>query len=348
MNDPVSFEYFYAQSCNDIVQERFSPELKYEIALRLSALHLLQHALSTNAMTSNGTKVNLKQIEKSVTLKPFLPYTLMETMKSKELHKILNHYLKQNAIQLCPPGQKTLTSLQAKVHYLRIISELPSYGAKIFAMNIRESIIESALLVSRKYGLSHVTGMRNSLPVTLARIEDITAIKLTQVDDYAATGMISIEIHLRNISAGEVPFLRFSLEERDTEELVLTLKGYHRLMMSHDSVTQQPTPTSTQPVHPALHSSPGQHPHPPLMTPIDSAVTSSTTTTVASGYRDLPVLREMMVDDADQSERYYQQQHLYQQNHRNSMLVPSSCMRVHGKSLVSLVINSIGLSLKGC
>lgn len=298
LNDPVSFEYFYAQSCNDIVQERFSPELKYEIALRLSALHLLQHALSTAAMTSNGTKVNLKQVEKSVTLKPFLPYTLMETMKSKELHKLLNHYLKQNAIQLCPPGQKSLTSLQAKVHYLRIISELPSYGAKIFPMNIRESVIESALLISRKYGLSHVTGMRNSLPVTLARIEDITGIKLTTLDDYAATGMTTIEIHLRNISAGEVPFLRFSLEEKDAEELVLTLKGYHRLM-SHDSPSSSLLQSQTSEIQ-------VQHPHPPpLLDVVSGSVTGSTSTsssslpatsTTASGYKELPVFREMLVE----------------------------------------------------
>lgn len=225
----MTFEYFYNQCCNDIVQERFSPELKYEIALRLSALHILQHALSTGAMTNNGTKVNLKLIEKDITLKPFLPYTLVETMKSKELHKLLNHYLKQNQVQLCPSGQKTLTILQTKVHYLRIISELPSYGAKVFPMNIRESIIESALLISRKFGLSHVTGLRNSLPVTLARIEDITSVKLSS--HHELCNSVSVEVHLKNIS-GEVPFLRFALEERDAEELVLTLQGYHRLLMS--------------------------------------------------------------------------------------------------------------------
>jgi hypothetical protein len=304
-------------------------------------------------MTSQGTKVNLKIIEKTVTLKPFLPYTLMETMKSKELHKLLNHYLKQNAIQLCPPGQKTLTSLQAKVHYLRIISELPSYGAKVFAMNIRESMIESALLISRKYGLSHVTGLRNSLPVTLARIEDITAIKLTQTDDYAATGMISIEIHLRNISAGEVPFLRFSLEERDAEELVLTLKGYHRLMLSHDSLTTSvTTPTQTSLVlqgSTVTTSTPQlqiQHPHPPpLMTPSLDSIKSSVPLP-ASGYKDLPVMREMMVEAVNSEQRYHlqQQQQLYQQNHRNSMLAVNSIRCLHGKSL-SITLFCISLFL---
>ena len=45
----------------------------------------------------------------------FVPLTLLESMKRKELHKLLNHFLKQNQ-QLCPSGQKTLTALQAKVN----------------------------------------------------------------------------------------------------------------------------------------------------------------------------------------------------------------------------------------
>lgn len=227
-SDPVSFEYFYSQSCNDIVQERFAPELKYEIALRLSALHLLQHAIATGMVTHTNSKVNVKAIEKEFTLKQFVPYTLVETMKSKELHKLLNHYLKQNQVQLCPASQKTLTALEAKVHYLRIISELPSYGAKIFPMNIRESILESAILVSRKLGLGHVTALRNSMPVTLAQIEDIVSIRITSHEDLCT---VAVEIHLRDASGG-LPFLSFALEEKDADELALTLSGYHRLIVS--------------------------------------------------------------------------------------------------------------------
>ena len=243
VTDPVSFEYFYAQSCNDIVQERFAPELKYEIALRLSALHLLQHALTTGMVTNASSKVNVKAIEKEFTLKPFVPYTLVETMKSKELHKLLNHYLKQNQLQLCPPAQKTLTALDAKVHYLKLISELPSYGAKIFPMNIRESILESAILVSRKLGLSHVTALRNSMPVSLARIEDIVSIRITSHEDLCT---VAVEIHLKDASGG-LPFLSFALEEKDADELALTLQGYHRIILSESTSTSSSTSQSQQP-----------------------------------------------------------------------------------------------------
>jgi hypothetical protein len=54
---PIAFCHF--QCCNDVVQERYAPELKYDIALRLAALHIHQHAISNN-MTS---KVTVKAIE---------------------------------------------------------------------------------------------------------------------------------------------------------------------------------------------------------------------------------------------------------------------------------------------
>ena len=54
--DSVAFEYLYVQCCNDVVQERFAPELKYELALRLAALHIHQHAVSSGLNSGNKVK----------------------------------------------------------------------------------------------------------------------------------------------------------------------------------------------------------------------------------------------------------------------------------------------------
>ena len=53
----ICFSLF--QCCNDVVQERYAPELKYDIALRLAALHIHQHAISNNM----AGKVTVKAIE---------------------------------------------------------------------------------------------------------------------------------------------------------------------------------------------------------------------------------------------------------------------------------------------
>ena len=48
-----------------MVHERFAPELKYEIALRLAALHIHQHVVSAAAaaaQTANGSAAAASQI----------------------------------------------------------------------------------------------------------------------------------------------------------------------------------------------------------------------------------------------------------------------------------------------
>lgn len=47
------------QSCNDVVQERFGPELKYDIALRLAALQMYIATVTTK----QTQKISLKYIE---------------------------------------------------------------------------------------------------------------------------------------------------------------------------------------------------------------------------------------------------------------------------------------------
>lgn len=48
------------QCCNDVNQERFAPELQPELALRLAALHMHQHALANNFAPA---KLTVKLVE---------------------------------------------------------------------------------------------------------------------------------------------------------------------------------------------------------------------------------------------------------------------------------------------
>lgn len=48
-----------SQSCNDVVQERFGPELKYDVALRLAALQMYIATVTTK----QTQKISLKYIE---------------------------------------------------------------------------------------------------------------------------------------------------------------------------------------------------------------------------------------------------------------------------------------------
>lgn len=94
-------------------------------------------------------------------LERFVPASLLETMKRKEIRKLVGHFLKLHA-SMAGPG-KQLTALQAKLHYLDIVSQLPSYGAKCFSAGPRGDAMERVILVSPKFGISQITGTRNSV-----------------------------------------------------------------------------------------------------------------------------------------------------------------------------------------
>ncbi|XP_045121311.1 uncharacterized protein LOC123510326 isoform X6 [Portunus trituberculatus] len=222
--DSMAFEYLYLQCCNDVIQERFSPELKYDVALRLAALHIQQHALSNNM----SSKVSVKNIERDCGLERFVPASLVDSMKRKELRKLLSHFLKINS-SLTTPGQKQLTALQAKLHYLKIISDLPSYGAKCFSTNMKDTNMETVVLVSPRFGISQITGIRNSMPEPLCEIEQVTAVRVSREDELS----YRVELSLKDPDKEN---LLLSLEERDAEELVLVLQGYYRLL------TENPLP----------------------------------------------------------------------------------------------------------
>jgi hypothetical protein len=94
-------------------------------------------------------------------LERFVPTSLIDGMKRKELRRLVSHFLKLNS-QMTGSSTKVLTQLQTKIHYLDIISALPSYGAKCFSTNQRDGI-ERVLLVSHKFGLSQIAGTKNSV-----------------------------------------------------------------------------------------------------------------------------------------------------------------------------------------
>ncbi|KAH8369385.1 hypothetical protein KR009_009257 [Drosophila setifemur] len=215
--DLHALDYLYMQCCNDVNQERFAPELQPELALRLAALHMHQHALANNFAPA---KLTVKLVEREFGLERFVPVSLFEGMKRKELRRLISHFLKLNA-EMTGSSSKVLTQLQAKLHYLDIIASLPSYGAKCFSTNQREGV-ERVLLVSPRFGLSQISSARNSVqPQPISAIEDFTHVVVNREDDVAC----SVSIFMLGDRA-----VKFIMEDRDACEFSLVLGGYYRLL----------------------------------------------------------------------------------------------------------------------
>ncbi|XP_061395069.1 uncharacterized protein LOC133330674 [Musca vetustissima] len=214
--DLNALDYLYMQCCNDVSQERFAPELQPDVALRLAALHMHQHALANGVHPS---KLTVKVVEREFGLERFLPATLSEGMKRKELRRLISHFLKMNA-EMTGSSGKVLTQLQAKLHYLDIIASLPSYGAKCFSTNQREGV-ERVLLVSPRFGLSQISSARNSVPQAISSIEDFSHVVVVREDDVTC----SVSVYMQGDR-----FVKFFMEDRDACEFSLCLAGYYRLM----------------------------------------------------------------------------------------------------------------------
>ncbi|KAK4883249.1 hypothetical protein RN001_006568 [Aquatica leii] len=223
--DLAALDYLYTQCCNDVTQERFAPELQYDTALRLAALHIYQHALSNNI---SAAKLTVKTVERDFGLERFVPASLLENMKRKEIHKVLAHFLKLHA-SMAGPG-KQLTVLQAKLHYLDLISQLPSYGAKCFSAGPRADALERVILVSPKFGLSQIIGTRNSVPLPIANLEDIRRVEVRNDDELSRAVLIKLQ---------NERIITITLEERDACELVLVLKGYFKLITGQNLPVEQ-------------------------------------------------------------------------------------------------------------
>ncbi|XP_050308771.1 FERM and PDZ domain-containing protein 4 [Anthonomus grandis grandis] len=225
--DLNGLDYLFNQCCNDVIQERFSPELQYDTALRLAALHMYHHALANN-MQAN--KLTVKIVEKEFGLERFIPASVLDNLKPKEIRKILGHFLKLHS-NMTGSG-KQLTSLQVKLHYLDITSQLPSYGAKCFSAGPKGDTMEKVILVSPKFGISQITGHRNSVfqPVPLANIEDMRKIEVRTNDE--VTRLVFITLKSDKI-------LEITLDEKDAVELVLILRGYYRLITEQELPVDQ-------------------------------------------------------------------------------------------------------------
>jgi hypothetical protein len=76
--------------------------LRYIRYSRLASLHMYQHALAANGP---GSKVTVKMVEKEYGLERFVPLSLADSMKKKEMQKLLGHFLKLNS-NLLGPGKQ--------------------------------------------------------------------------------------------------------------------------------------------------------------------------------------------------------------------------------------------------
>ncbi|XP_072914276.1 FERM and PDZ domain-containing protein 3 isoform X2 [Hemitrygon akajei] len=215
--DPVAFDYLYAQSCSDVMKERFSGDLAENIMLKLTALHI--YITVSSARTNQ--KITLRNVEKEWGLELFLPPSLLMYMKEKHARKILSHHLK--ATQAPGPLGKKISTVQAKLQYLRILNELPLYPGGLFnsvVLDAKQS--EMTLLVGPQHGISHVIDLKTNLTTILAEFGRVNRIQLFKEKENVARVELTIS---------ETKPIVLLMESTEAVNFACLIAGYYRLFI---------------------------------------------------------------------------------------------------------------------
>ncbi|TWW55068.1 FERM and PDZ domain-containing protein 3 [Takifugu flavidus] len=185
--DPAAFEYLYIQSRNDVIKERFSMDWKSDIMLRLAALHIY----ITVSSARPNQKISLKHVEKEWGLEPFLPLTLLPTVKEKNVCKTLSQLLK--TYQHPPPSG-----------------------------NKDEKQSATTLLVGPRHGISHVIDLKNNLTTVLAEFSRVAKIQLYR----ESQGVARVELTIH-----EAKPLVLLMEWPDASNFACLISGYYKLFV---------------------------------------------------------------------------------------------------------------------
>ncbi|XP_004590228.2 FERM and PDZ domain-containing protein 3 [Ochotona princeps] len=234
--DPAAFEYLYIQSRNDVIRERFGMDPKPEMLLGLAALHIY----ITVSATRPSQKISLKNVEKEWGLEPFLPPSLLQGIKEKNLRKSLSQQLK--AHQTYPSSGSKGSAVQAKLQYLRILNELPTFTGVLFnTVGLDEKQSATTLLVGPRHGISHVIDLKTNLTTVLSEFSKISKIQLFRENQ----GVARVETSIMDAKP-----LVLLMEWPEATNFACLIAGYCRLLLdSRKMVFSRP---ASQPLPPPM------------------------------------------------------------------------------------------------
>lgn len=288
--DRNTFEYFYQQCCNDIVNERVTPEIKSDTSIRLASLQIYEYVLTNRIkqqeelqLVGNGKnmkqvtninqlykQINIKELDQQYGLEHFLPASVYELVKRKELIRLLKHSMKLNqqlfnlnpnninsmmdlesninmghgcyettsvtttttttasALAASSSKNQSITPLQIKIHYLKMLSELPCYGSMTFNTSrkmilpnktnkdqtgdlnknkmtnspIKLITLNELLIVAPKQGLGYIDNLHSvTTPMTILKISDINTIKVAMNDE---TSLFDVKIYKQPLTNNKI------------------------------------------------------------------------------------------------------------------------------------------------
>ncbi|KAJ4924445.1 hypothetical protein JOQ06_000685 [Pogonophryne albipinna] len=179
-DDRTTMLYFYQQVRNDYMQQ-YASKVSDGMALQLGCLEIRRFFKDINP---NGLekKSNFEQLEKEVGLDLFFPKELINSMKPKQLRRLV-----QQTFQ----GYSTLKQDQCMTRFFTTLAQCYSYTQESFACQLVHGWSLTIDLVIGPEGISQQT--ENSTPVCLAMFSQVCSISCSAESDGRALLTVHIE-----------------------------------------------------------------------------------------------------------------------------------------------------------
>nr|XP_061806393.1 protein-tyrosine kinase 2-beta-like [Nerophis lumbriciformis] len=232
-DDRSTLVYFYQQVRSDYMQYHAS-KVSEGMALQLGCLELRRFYKDMNAKGLEK-KSNFELLEKEVGLHLFFPPELINSMKSKQLRKLIQQTFQQFA---------TLKEDDCMVKFFETLKEFASYDEEVFPCELVQGWSLAVELVIGGRGIRQRT-QKNAAPVFLADFKQIKKVQCLPLGDGKA--LINLDVE------GARQRLSINVASVTTAENMMDLiDGYWRLennsdesiiyRQNHDSSTRSSLP----------------------------------------------------------------------------------------------------------
>ncbi|KAL7388186.1 hypothetical protein ABVT39_008593 [Epinephelus coioides] len=221
-DDRSTLVYFYQQVRSDYMQHHAS-KVSEGMALQLGCLEIRRFYKDMNAKGLEK-KSNFELLEKEVGLDLFFPQELINSMKSRQLRKLIQQTFQQYA---------TLKEDDCMIKFFETFKEFSSYDEEVFPCELVQGWSLAVELVVGGRGIRQRT-QKDSAPVFLADFKQIKKIKCLSRSDSKALIDFSIEGAKQRLS---INVATMSM----AENMMDLIDGYCRLENdTEDSVIYRP------------------------------------------------------------------------------------------------------------
>ncbi|XP_071394002.1 protein-tyrosine kinase 2-beta-like isoform X2 [Centroberyx affinis] len=214
--DRTTMIYFYQQVRSDYMQH-YASKVSDGMALQLGCLEIRRFYKDMNP---NGLekKSNFELLEKDVGLDLFFPRELIDSMKSKQLRKLV-----QQTFQ----GYSTLKEDQCMARFFTTLAQCHSYTQESFACQLVEGWRLTVDLVIGPEGISQQAD-KNSTPICLASFSQVRSIRCSLEND----GRALLTVHMEG---ARQPLSVNTSSLAVAENMADLIDGYCRLETNSDS-----------------------------------------------------------------------------------------------------------------